>query len=142
MVMDKVMNVLKDTATHMMVESIDGDGCDGCDGKNEKSDELETSLENKVDCNTNNKEDLEKKEISDKVGKMPSPRSSEESQSHAEHEVESNHFAITVGDLVTVEDCPVHWSWASPFTVRAIDGEMVVLEMVNELIEIGRLEKL
>ena len=32
-------------------------------------------------------------------------------------------------------------SWASPFTVEAIDGEMASLEMVNELVDIARLEK-
>ena len=46
---------------------------------------------------------------------------------------------ITVGDLVTVEDCPGHWSWASPFTVEAIEGEMAKLEMVGELVEVSRL---
>jgi hypothetical protein len=49
--------------------------------------------------------------------------------------------AITVGDRVTVEDCPGHWSWASSFTVQAIEGEMAKLEMVDELIEMSLLEK-
>ncbi|NJK55960.1 MAG: hypothetical protein HC939_08150 [Pleurocapsa sp. SU_5_0] len=35
---------------------------------------------------------------------------------------------ITVGDRVEISDCPGHWSWASPFTVEAIEGEMVKLE--------------
>ncbi|NJO98077.1 MAG: hypothetical protein HC764_20500, partial [Pleurocapsa sp. CRU_1_2] len=47
--------------------------------------------------------------------------------------------AIRVGDRVVVEDCPGHWSWASPFTVEAIDGVMVKLEMVGELVEASRL---
>ena len=46
---------------------------------------------------------------------------------------------ITVGDRVTIEDCPGHWSWASPFTVEAIGGGMVKLEMVSELVEVSRL---
>ena len=50
-------------------------------------------------------------------------------------------FAIKVGDRVTIDDCPGHWSWASPFTVEAIGGEMVKLEMVSELVEIARLSK-
>ena len=48
---------------------------------------------------------------------------------------------ITVGDKVTIFDCPGHWSWASPFTVEAILGEIVKLEMVEEWVEMGRLEK-
>ena len=48
---------------------------------------------------------------------------------------------ITVGDRVTIDDCPGHWSWASPFTVEAIEGEMVKLEMIEELVEMGQLKK-
>ena len=48
---------------------------------------------------------------------------------------------ITVGDKVTIDECPGHWSWASPFTVEAIDGEMVKLEMIEELVEMSLLEK-
>jgi putative DNA primase/helicase len=40
-----------------------------------------------------------------------------------------------------IDDCLGHWAWASPFTVEAIDGEMVKLEMVGELVEIKRLER-
>ena len=43
------------------------------------------------------------------------------------------------GDRVVVEDAPSYWSWASPFTVQSIDGEMARLEMVDELVEIERL---
>ncbi|MBW4532496.1 MAG: hypothetical protein KME09_01020 [Pleurocapsa minor HA4230-MV1] len=42
---------------------------------------------------------------------------------------------------MTVEDAPSYWSWASPFKVEAIDGEMAKLQMVSELIEISRLQK-
>jgi putative DNA primase/helicase len=52
-----------------------------------------------------------------------------------------NSEEIKVGDLVTITDCPGHWSWASPFTVRAVEGEMVALELVDELIEMSRLER-
>jgi putative DNA primase/helicase len=57
-----------------------------------------------------------------------------------EIEAEDNE-EICVGDRVEILDCPSHWLWASPFTVRAIDGEMASLEMVDELIEISRLQK-
>ena len=46
---------------------------------------------------------------------------------------------IKVGDRVEIEDCPGHWTWASPFRVETINGQMVKLEMVSELIEIRRL---
>ena len=46
---------------------------------------------------------------------------------------------IAIGDRVEVSDCPGHWAWASPFTVEAIDGEMVKLEMVMGRVEIERL---
>jgi putative DNA primase/helicase len=59
-----------------------------------------------------------------------------------ETEVEQeNDREIEVGSRVNILDCPAHWLWASPFTVRAIESEMVALEMVDELIEIGRLQK-
>jgi hypothetical protein len=51
----------------------------------------------------------------------------------------NNQSAITVGDRVEILDCPAHWNWASPFTVEAIEGKMVKLELVGELVEIERL---
>ncbi|MBW4532492.1 MAG: hypothetical protein KME09_01000 [Pleurocapsa minor HA4230-MV1] len=48
---------------------------------------------------------------------------------------------IAVGDRITISDCPGHWSWASPFKVTAIEGNWVALELVDNLIEMGRLEK-
>ena len=48
---------------------------------------------------------------------------------------------IKVGDRVVISDCPGHWSWASPFTVESIDGEMAKLEMVGELVEMNRLSR-
>ena len=48
---------------------------------------------------------------------------------------------ITVGDRVSIKDCPGHWNWASPFTVEAIGGGMVKLELVSELVKIARLSK-
>ena len=44
-----------------------------------------------------------------------------------------------ISDRVMGKDCPGHWSWASPFTVEAIDGEMVKLEMVDELVKVSKL---
>ena len=50
------------------------------------------------------------------------------------NQIQDNQSTITVGDRVIVEDCPGHWSWASPFTVEAINGEYAKLEMVSELV--------
>ena len=137
MVMDKVTDVID----YVMDESTDSDKCDGCDDKNEKSPELENSVKNKVGCNTKDEGDLESKEILDKVSQMPSPLSRNKTRTKTQQEVTNDRLAITVGDLVTVEDAPSYWLWASPFTVEAIDGEMASLEMVNELVEITRLSK-
>ena len=54
-------------------------------------------------------------------------------------QTQDNQSTISVGDKVTIGDCPGHWSWASPFTVEAIDEAMAKLEMVSELVEINRL---
>ncbi|WP_052055874.1 phage/plasmid primase, P4 family [Myxosarcina sp. GI1] len=48
---------------------------------------------------------------------------------------------ISIGDRVMVKDCPGHWSWAQPFQVLAIEGNMVALELVDELVEISRLKR-
>ena len=143
LVMDKVTDVidyvLKDTASHMMDESIDGDRCDGCDGIFQKSTELKNNVETDTGCNIKNKEDLEKKEISQEFLNMPSHRGTKDTQQYIVQGVTDNSNAITVGDLVIVEDAPSYWSWASPFTVQSIDGEMARLEMIDELVEIARL---
>ena len=67
--------------------------------------------------------------------------SHKQGKSHTEQTVRDDQSAITVGDRVTVSDCPGHWSWASPFTIEAINGEWAKLEMVGELVEIGRLSR-
>ena len=134
-----VMDKVTDMMDYVMGETIDSDECDGCDGKNERSSELENSVESNVDCNTVIKNEKKKRKINNKFSQMPSHSSQDRTQTHTEHLVEDNHFVITIGDRVTVEDCPAYWSWASPFTVEAIDGEMVKLEMVGELVEINKL---
>ena len=137
MVMDKVTDVID----YVMDESIDGDECDDCDDKIKKSPGLENSVESKANCNTRNEGGLKKKVINNEFSQMPSPLSRNKTRTKTQQEVTDSRLAITVGDLVTVDDCPGHWSWASPFTVEAIDGEMVKLEMVGELVEIERLVK-
>ena len=134
-VMDKVMDVME----LVMDESINSDGCDGCDGKKQKSLKTEDSVKTKTECNTKNEADLEKKETGKKFSEMPSLRSRQQAKSHTEQDLADSQFTITVGDLVTVEDCPGHWSWASPFTVEAIEDDLVKLEMVSELVKIDRL---
>ncbi|WP_052056024.1 phage/plasmid primase, P4 family [Myxosarcina sp. GI1] len=47
---------------------------------------------------------------------------------------------ISVGDRVIIEECPWNWSWAQPFQVLAIEGNMVALELVDELVHINRLQ--
>jgi putative DNA primase/helicase len=125
MVMDKVKDVLKDTAPHMMElvmdETIDSEGCDECDGKIEKSNKSESRVEQSTECSTE-PEFLDKKD-------------NDESPSLARER------AITVGSRVEIADCPGHWVWASPFTVEGIDGKMVKLEMVNDRVEIERLSR-
>ncbi len=144
MVMDRVTDMMD----YMMDENVGSDEYDECDGIFQKSSKLETSLESKVSCNTNDQEDLEKKEISQEFLKMPSPSSHKQAETQTEGEVTGSQVAphsrasITVGDRVTVEDCPGHWSWASPFTVEAVDGEWAKLEMVGELVEMERLSRL
>jgi putative DNA primase/helicase len=152
MVMDKVTDiidcVLKDTPADMMDESTDGDECDRCpkgyrsayDGKNEKSPKIENKVEAKTKCNTQDKRQKEKAERLEEFSKMPSLPSPKKAQSQIEQSVMDSdrepsskvQSAITVGDRVTIDDCLGHWNWASPFTVEAIDGEMVKLEMVSQ----------
>ena len=137
MVMDKVTDVID----YVMDESVAGDGCGECDSKNKNFSKIKNDVENKVACNTKTERDLEKKTTLDKVSQMPSQLAQEEAEFQRGQEVNDSLSAITVGDRVTVEDCPGHWSWASPFTVEAIGGGMVKLEMVSELVEIARLSK-
>jgi hypothetical protein len=42
---------------------------------------------------------------------------------------------------VTIKDCPGHWSWGAPFRVEAIGAGVAKIEMIDELIEINRLQK-
>ena len=135
MVMKKVTNMMD----CVMDESIASDECGGCDGKNEKSPELENNEKSETGCNMLKEKRKEKTEILEEFFTMPSQSSPEEAQSHDGHNITDIQLAITVGDKVTLKDCPGHWSWASPFTVEEIEGEMVKLEMVGELVEINKL---
>ncbi|WP_158441804.1 hypothetical protein [Pleurocapsa sp. PCC 7319] len=151
--MDKVTDVIE----YVMAESIASDRCDDSDGKNKKSSENNDIVESKADCNTVNKSQLEKIDLAEEFSEMPSyaeryplgHSSQEKSQSQTVLGVTTNlkypspamAQPITVGDRVTIDDCPGHWSWASPFTVIAIEGNMAALEMVNEMVEMSRLEK-
>jgi putative DNA primase/helicase len=120
MVMDKVTDVMD----CVMDESIGSDRCDGCDGKFKKSPEFRNSAENESECNTQQ-------------------QSNSESNNDLEQSLIKNFqdecLPITVGDRVEINDCPAHWNWASPFTVEAIEGEMVKLYMVGELVDLSRL---
>ena len=131
MVMDYVTEVMD----YVMGESIGSDECDECDGKNEKSPELENSVKSQTTCNTK----IEDDEISGEFSKMPSHPSQKEAVTKTQQSVMGNKLAITIGDKVEINECPGHWSWASPFTVEAIEGELVKLEMVGELVEMIRL---
>ena len=127
LVMDKVTDVME----YVMDETIDGDEFDGCDGIFQNSSKIENKVNTEIDCKTNNQKHKghscvpmqQKQERQQELSKMPSPKAK---------------IAMTVGDRVTVDDCPGHWSWASPFTVEAVDGDLVKLEMVRELVEIER----
>ena len=138
MVMVKVTDVME----YVMAESIGSDECDGCDGKNENSSKLENTPKSRTECNTQCEGQKEKKVISEEFLKMPSHPShpsQESAQSHIGQAVMDNRDAITVGDKVEIDDCPGHWNWASPFTVSAIEGKLVKLEMVDGLVEIEKL---
>jgi putative DNA primase/helicase len=116
MLMDKVTDII----VTVMDESIATDEYDMCDGIFKKSPKIENKNE---DCQVHGSQ-KEKPERLEEFSKMPSYPS-----------------AIKVGDHVMIDDCPGHWAWASPFTVEGIDGEMVKLEMVGELVEMKRLER-
>ena len=135
MVMDKVIDVID----RVMDETVASDECDGCDGIIKKSSNNQARVKSKTERNTKNERILEEKETSNEVLNMPSQVEQSESQSHTEYKVEEVQSAITIGDRVVIDDCPGHWSWASPFTVEAMDGGMAKLEMVEELVEIERL---
>ena len=135
MVMNKVMDIID----YVIDESIDGDECDECDGIFEKSLKSKNNVKIEFGCNTNNEDSLLETEKIEKVSNMPLQLLPKQAQTKTQREVKNNQLAITIGDKVTVEDCPGHWSWASPFTVEAIEGKLVRLEMVGELIEIERL---
>ncbi|WP_019503407.1 hypothetical protein [Pleurocapsa sp. PCC 7319] len=85
----------------------------------------------------------------EEFSKMPSLPSQEKPESYTAVDVTDSfsypssaiNSPITVGDKVTIFDCPGHWLWASPFTVQEVEGEMVKLEMIEELVEMGQLEK-
>ncbi|MBW4532579.1 MAG: hypothetical protein KME09_01450 [Pleurocapsa minor HA4230-MV1] len=135
MIMDKVTDVI----VTVMDETLDSSECDRCDGKNEKSSDSQNKVENETKCNTINKGDLERKEINNEFLKMPSYASQKKALTQTEQAATDNQSAITVGERVEIEDCPGHWTSFSPFTVEGIEGEMVKLEMVSELVEIERL---
>ncbi|WP_019503236.1 phage/plasmid primase, P4 family [Pleurocapsa sp. PCC 7319] len=145
MVMDKVTDVIE----YVMAESIAGDRCDDSDGKNKKLSENNNGREIKVKCNMPDEVQLEKNNSVEEFSILPSPSSQEKSQSQTvldvtdtlAHPSSAIKSPITVGDKVTISDCPGHWSWASPFTVERIEGEMVKLEMIEELVEMSLLEK-
>jgi hypothetical protein len=137
MVMDRVTDII----VTVMDEIIDDDECDVGDGIIKKSSKSKNQAKPLSKCNTSNQEQKSEKEILKKVLEMPSSSSQQEARSHTGQDIEDSQSTITVGDLVTVENAPSYWSWASPFTVRAIESEMVALDMVDELIEIGRLQK-
>ncbi|BAZ47329.1 phage/plasmid primase, P4 family protein (plasmid) [Chondrocystis sp. NIES-4102] len=145
MVMDKVTDMMD----YVMDKSLNDDECDGCpkgyrsayDGILKKSSNNQNKVKCGSECNTTIEGVEKKKERSHKFLDMPSYAEQRESQIQVEQGISNDYSAITVGDRVEISDCPGHWSWASPFTVGAIDGQMVALEMVNELIEMERLEK-
>ncbi len=141
MVMNRVTDmmdyVLKDTASHMMDETIDNDECYGCDGKNEKFSESENNVKIKTNCSTKNEGGLKERVINNEFSIMPSQVAQLDSRTHTGLKVKDNSNAITVKDRVSISDYPGHWSWASPFTVEATDEPF----RVNELIEITRLSK-
>ena len=137
MVMDKVTDVME----CVMDETVDSDEFDNCDGKNENSLETKSNVEGEANCSTKNDDSLESQKTLEEVSRMPSHPSRDKTPTQTEPGNDYNHSAITVGDFVTVDDCPGHWDWVSPFKVEAIEVDLVRLEMVDQPIEISRLQK-
>ncbi|MBW4532495.1 MAG: hypothetical protein KME09_01015 [Pleurocapsa minor HA4230-MV1] len=108
-------------------------------------DKVTTAIERIIDDGLSN-ESNDSQEIEQEQDKLTVARSRwkvshpEAATTKTEIEAENNQ-EIAVGDRVTISDCPGHWSWASPFTVRAIESNLVALELVDELIEMSRLKK-
>jgi putative DNA primase/helicase len=136
LVMDKVTMVMD----YAMTETINSDRCDEGDGIIQKSSNNKDTVKSKTKRNTENSRQTEFLEMPSYAERYPlGHRSPEESPTQRGQVLMNNQSAITVGDRVEITDCPGHWNWASPFTVEAIVGEMVKLEMVSELVEIERL---
>ena len=136
MVMDKFSSVMD----KVMDSTIDGDGCDECDGNFDSSSKISEQVETQGDCNTKKGSETESEEMPLAEGvSLRTPPSQNKTGCPTEQEVTASREVIAVGDRVEISDCPGHWSWASPFTVEGISGEMVKLEMVGELVELKRL---
>jgi putative DNA primase/helicase len=127
MVMDKVSLVME----LVMDETIGSDKSEECDGKFQKSPESDERVVELVKCNTKQQSNSESNNDMERCLRLASQSPDRNFQCSP----------ITVGSRVEVSDCPAHWNWASPFTVEAIEGEMVKLEMVGELVEMNRLSK-
>ncbi|PSB08793.1 hypothetical protein C7B62_15615 [Pleurocapsa sp. CCALA 161] len=92
-----------------------------------------TAIEKIIDDGLGSKSETEvETETKQEPSELPDRESNVETESSNE---------ICVGDRVTITDCPGNWSWASPFTVRAIESDLVALELVDELIEMNRVHK-
>ena len=134
-----VINKVTDVMNYVIDETADSEECEECDGKNEKSPQFNDRDKYQTNCNTVIEDEKKKQQTSNEFFKMPSRLVSREDRTQTELDVEDSRSAITVGDKIKIFDCPGHWSWASPFTVEAINGKMVKLEMVSEYVEIDRL---
>ena len=129
------------------LKALPSDECYGSDGISKKSSENNDNVEIKADCNTVKEGQESKTDSVDEFSEMPSHPTSKEAQSQTVVGVTDTlvepspaiNSAITVGDKVTIDDCPGHWISFSPFTVEAIEGDMAKLGMIEELVEIGRL---
>ena len=74
MVIDYVMDVIDS----VMTEAIAGERCYECDGIFKKSSEKVNSIESESECNTVNKDQLEKNDSVQKFSFLPSPSSQKE----------------------------------------------------------------
>ena len=132
-----VMKKVTDAMEYVMDGMTASDECDGYDGKNQKSSELKNSPKTESECNTQSEVEKEKKEISKEFLKMPSHGS----RYPLEPTVMDSLNVVTVGSKVTISNCPGHWASFSPFTVEDINGRVVKLEMIGDLVDINRLCK-
>ena len=141
--MDKVTAVMDS----VMDQTTDSDECNGADPISENSPGLKNDEVTSFACNRINQLPPEPRED---LGNNPSPDQTQSPERETVTDtsdhllpavIESVTEDISVGDKVTIENCPGHWLWAQPFEVLSIEGDLAALDLVSELVEIRSLKR-